>query len=106
MVTDDQHPDLISPGLFLQLMLHPGCGKTSSKVKDGEHNTCNVNDSSENTISNDTGTCSNESRVSETGVNRRGSTDCWLTGYHAKECLGRSRQGRRLCSSQRRQDDR
>jgi len=96
-------------------MLHPGYGETSSddmvrnniaekheygtnqKVNDGEHNTRSTDDSSENTTSNDAGTRSTDSGVSGTGAGRRGSTDCWLTGYRAKEGKGgRRRRGRRL----------
>jgi len=95
-------------------MLHPDYGETSSddmvrnstaekhayetnqKVNDGEHNTRNGNDSSENTTSNDAATRPTDSGVSGTGAGRRGSIDCWLTGYRVNEGKGGSRRGRRL----------
>lgn len=95
-------------------MLHPGYGETSSndmvrnsiaekhvygtnqKVNDGEHNTRSADDGSENTTSNDAATCPTDSGVSGTGAGRRGSIDCWLTGYRVNEGQGGGRRGRRL----------
>ena len=95
-------------------MLHPGYGETSSddmvrssiaekhvcgtnqKVNGGEHNTRSADDSSKNTTSNDPATRPTDSGVGGTGASRRGSTDCWLTGYRVNEGNGGSRRGRRL----------
>jgi len=95
-------------------MLHPGYGETSSdgmvrnsiaekhvygtnqKVKDGEYNTRNADNSSENTTSNDAATRPTDRGVSGTGASRRGYIGCWLTGYRAKEGLSGSSRGRRL----------